>query len=92
MLTRTFVDPHRSTGVNGSVPGHAGRTLVTTIMYPAQGTAAGRVTVNAAPDHTDGPYPLIVFAHGFGSSGVEYRGLLERWAAAGYVVAAPLFR
>ena len=38
-----------------------------------------------------GPYPLIVFAHGLGGSPQEYQRLLTAWAAAGYVVAAPLF-
>jgi dienelactone hydrolase len=39
----------------------------------------------------NGPYPLIVFAHGLGGSPQDYRQLLTAWAAAGYVVAAPLF-
>lgn len=38
-----------------------------------------------------GPFPLIVFGHGFGSLPSVYRRLLSGWAAAGYVVAAPVF-
>ncbi len=38
-----------------------------------------------------GPYPLVVFAHGLGASPQGYQQLLSDWAAAGYVVAAPLF-
>ena len=38
-----------------------------------------------------GRYPLIVFAHGLGGSPQGYEQLLTAWAAAGYVVAAPLF-
>ncbi len=89
--TRVFVDPHRTTAANGNAPARPNRTLPTTILYPAQGAPGGAVVTDAPPDRAHGPYPLIVFAHGFGSDGREYRGLLARWAAAGFVVAAPTF-
>jgi predicted dienelactone hydrolase len=38
-----------------------------------------------------GSHPLIVFAHGFALTPARYKDLLEAWAAAGYVVAAPVF-
>ena len=38
-----------------------------------------------------GPFPLVVFGHGFPSTPWWYRRLLRDWAAAGYVVAAPIF-
>ena len=38
-----------------------------------------------------GPFPLIVFGHGYASTPWWYRRLLKDWAAAGYVVAAPIF-
>lgn len=38
-----------------------------------------------------GPFPLIVFGHGFASTPATYARLLRAWAAAGYVVAAPVF-
>ena len=38
-----------------------------------------------------GPFPLIVFGHGFASTPWWYRRLLRAWAGAGYVVAAPIF-
>jgi predicted dienelactone hydrolase len=87
----TFVDPSRATPASGSVPGHPGRVLQTTIYYPANGTPQAAPVLDAQPDRGAAPYPLIVFAHGFGSSLSEYQALLIRWAAAGYVVAAPLF-
>jgi len=87
----TFVDPSRATPASGSVPGHPGRVLQTTIYYPAKGTARAAAVVDAQPDTRAAPYPLIVFAHGFGSSLNEYQALLVRWAVAGYVVAVPLF-
>ena len=43
------------------------------------------------PDATHGPYPLVLFAHGYDVTPDFYAPLLERWAAAGYVVAAPVF-
>ncbi len=39
----------------------------------------------------DGPFPLVVHAHGFNGSPGKFSQLLERWAEAGYVVAAPRF-
>jgi dienelactone hydrolase len=38
-----------------------------------------------------GPYPLIVFAHGFALTPRPYDALLQAWERAGYVVAAPWF-
>ena len=38
-----------------------------------------------------GPRPLVVFGHGFATTPFRYRRLLQAWAAAGYVVAAPVF-
>jgi dienelactone hydrolase len=38
-----------------------------------------------------GPFPLLVFGHGFASTPWWYRRILRAWAAAGYVVAAPIF-
>jgi predicted dienelactone hydrolase len=37
------------------------------------------------------PWPLVVFGHGFATTPFRYRRLLRAWAAAGYVVAAPIF-
>jgi dienelactone hydrolase len=39
----------------------------------------------------DGPWPLVVFGHGFATTPFRYRRLLRAWAAAGYLVAAPVF-
>jgi fermentation-respiration switch protein FrsA (DUF1100 family) len=51
------------------------RPLDTVVRYPSSG----------------GPYPLIVFGHGFALAPEDYARLLRAWAAAGYVVAAPVF-
>ena len=52
------------------------RPLPTTVWYPGTG---------------DGPFPVIVFSHGLTSEPSAYRELLESWARAGFVVAAPAF-
>jgi dienelactone hydrolase len=91
LLVEHLVDHSRSTPANGPDPAHSGRTLVTTVLFPAQGPATGRPVSGAIADHAHGPYPLIVFAHGFGANVAGYLPLLEKWASAGFVVAAPLF-
>ena len=92
VLTVTFVDHSRATPANGDQPELPYRTLATTIWYPARGNGTTSAPVQgAAPDRSGGPYPLIVFAHGLGATPQSYAALLGRWAAAGYVVAAPRF-
>jgi pimeloyl-ACP methyl ester carboxylesterase len=62
-----------------TVPAPGGRRVarpVTTIVrYPSSG----------------GPYPLVVFGHGYALTPAMYWRLLQAWASAGYVVAAPVF-
>lgn len=59
-------------------PGHrsAPRRIVTIIRYPLG---------------LSGLTPLIVFGHGFAVTPSTYSRLLDAWARAGYVVAAPVF-
>jgi pimeloyl-ACP methyl ester carboxylesterase len=52
------------------------RRLLTYVRYPGSGS---------------GPFPLVVFGHGFMSTPTTYARLLDAWARAGYVVAAPVF-
>jgi dienelactone hydrolase len=88
--TLTFVDTSRATSANGSFGGAPTRTLPTEFWYPAEGGAGGASTADATPDRGNGPYPLVLFAHGYAVTPDFYAPLLERWAAAGYVVAAPV--
>ncbi len=53
------------------------RPLTTLVRYPL-GTGSRRM-------------PLVIFGHGFTVSPTPYARLLTAWAAAGYVVAAPVF-
>jgi dienelactone hydrolase len=85
----TLVDPSRTV----TFPGHAPqpRTLVTVVRYPAQGPPGAMDIRDAAPDRASGPFPLVVFGHGFAVTPATYYRLLRAWAQAGYVVAAPVF-
>ncbi len=67
------------------------RTLTTYLRYPALGPPSGTDLPNAPPAAAQGPFPLVVFGHGFAVTPALYAGLLQSWARAGYVVAAPEF-
>lgn len=67
------------------------RTLVTYVRYPALGTPGETDVYNAPAASIDGPFPLVVFGHGFDVTPALYARLLQSWARAGYVVAAPVF-
>jgi dienelactone hydrolase len=85
----TYVDPSRPTPANGGAPGAPNRSMLTTVWYPATGSPSGAAVPGAAPDVAHGPYPLVVFAHGFAVTPRTYTALLTQWASAGYVVVAP---
>ena len=72
-------DPSRPTPPRGTVPGHPGRDLPTLVLSPAG--------LDGAP--LPGPWPLVVFAHGFATTPIDYLPLLQAWATDGYAVAAP---
>jgi dienelactone hydrolase len=85
----TFVDHTRTVHFrHGKVEP---RTLVTQIRYPALGSAEADDVPDATPLTAAGPFPLVVFGPGFAETPTPYARLLDAWARAGYVVAAPLF-
>jgi dienelactone hydrolase len=67
------------------------RTLLTYVRYPALGGSGGTDLENAPPARLDGPFPLVIFGHGFALTPAPYARMLQAWARAGYVVAAPAF-
>jgi len=89
----SFVDHSRSTpsDVVAGIAPESERRLPTTIFYPARGEAAadGDAVRDARP--RSGRYPLVLFAGGAPGAPIDYAPLLQHWAAAGYVVAAPAF-
>jgi dienelactone hydrolase len=72
----TFVDTARPTPAYHGYGGSSSRVLPTTIWYPSDG---------------GGPFPLVVFAHGYGVTPSYYAQLASRLAGAGYIVAAPRY-
>jgi fermentation-respiration switch protein FrsA (DUF1100 family) len=84
-----FVDHSRELRVHNGR--NAPRTLPTYIYYPALAATLGADLPNATPARANGPFPLVVFAHGFAVTPKVYARLLQSWARAGYVVAAPVF-
>lgn len=67
------------------------RTLLTYVRYPALGKRGQTDLRNAPVASAAGPFALIVFGHGFALTPAAYQRLLQSWARAGYVVAAPVF-
>ncbi|HUY59635.1 MAG TPA: hypothetical protein VMV16_07995 [Solirubrobacteraceae bacterium] len=67
------------------------RPLVTVIRYPAIGDPSRLDGLAIPPAKSWGPFPLVVFGHGFDSTPGVYARMLQAWARAGYVVAAPVF-
>lgn len=49
----------------------------------------GHALLNAEPDASQGPYPLVVFSHGFSMSAAAYSVSAEHYASYGFVVLAP---
>ena len=94
LKTVTWTDTIPAAGlvVNPAPGGSAGpRALVTEIWYPSLGGSKTHPTVRQRPDYAAGPYPVIVFAHGFDTLPATYTALLSSWVDAGFVVVAPLF-
>lgn len=81
----TFVDDTRSTPAHGTFAGAPTRTLVTSMWYPA--TAAGADT----PVASGGPFPVVLYSHGFMSTRKENPRLAAHLASHGYIVIAPAF-
>jgi dienelactone hydrolase len=67
------------------------RALLTYVRYPALGSPGATDLPDAPAARADGPFPLVIFGHGFAVTPALYARLLQSWARAGYVVAAPVF-
>lgn len=65
------------------------RPLPVTLWYPAEGGSPHRPRDGA--EAARGRFPIVLFSHGLTGLPVDYRALLTRWVAAGFVVAAPAY-
>lgn len=87
----TLVDQSRPTMANGSFSGAPRRTLPTSIWYPAEAGSAS-LSPQARPlAENAGPFPLVVYSHGFLGSRSGGTYLAEHFASHGYVVVAADF-
>lgn len=66
------------------------RPLPTTIWYPALRGSRATASAGAAPA-AEGRFPMALFSHGLPSVPETYAGFATRLAAAGFVVAAPVY-
>lgn len=85
MHDEVFVDASRTTPAYGSYAGATSRTLPTTTWYPA--VTAG----TDAPVASGGPFPIVLYSHGFSSTRTENPGLAALLASHGYVVVSTTF-
>jgi fermentation-respiration switch protein FrsA (DUF1100 family) len=65
------------------------RPLRTLVWYPATGSAGGSPKANAAA--ASGRYPLVLFSHGLSAKPESFASITTKWAAAGFIVAAPAY-
>lgn len=90
--TVTFVDHSRPTNAdpNRHLLAKPDRTIPVTMIYPsASGAVNGPFTEGAAP--ASGAFPLVVLSHGVTANGGLMVTVLQAWAHAGYVIAAPTY-
>jgi dienelactone hydrolase len=65
------------------------RPLRTLVWYPATGSAGGSPKANA-PAAT-GRFPVVLFSHGLTALPESFASITAKWAAAGFIVAAPAY-
>lgn len=80
-LTLTLSESAPASIATGRSPsGQPVRVLPTVVRYPLVSAGSARVS-----------FPLVVFSQGFAEPAQAYSGLMDAWAHAGYVVAAPTY-
>lgn len=97
-------DTRRPTPASQWQPGAPNREIELRIWYPAiapsqdqakdddfSSVTDGTPMFLAPPAAGDGPFPVILFAHGLGATPADYGDLLAAWSSAGFVVVAPRF-
>jgi dienelactone hydrolase len=87
----TWEEVHGSTENFYEGTSQPGRVMQVEILYPTLAAKPPAVLAWAPPAYRYGPYPVVVFAHGYDVDPNTYRALLASWAEAGYVVIAPFF-
>lgn len=83
-LELTFEDSSRPIAATEKHPAAPARTLVTTIYFPSSGGLVQRAA-------DGGPFPLLMYSHGYSSTRNEAVPVANHAASHGYVVVAPDF-
>jgi dienelactone hydrolase len=83
-LELTFEDSSRPIAATEKHPAAPARTLVTTIYFPSGGGLVQRAA-------DGGPFPLLMYSHGYSSTRNEAAPVANHAASHGYVVVAPDF-
>ena len=89
VTTIELVNTSRPTPANAGYAGSAERRIPLEVWYPATAPAGVEEAVDAPLE--GGPYPLVVFAHGFSSFRRQSASYAQHLASHGYIVAAPDF-
>jgi dienelactone hydrolase len=87
-LELTLEDTSRPIPKTNEHPAAPARKLVTTVYYPASGTAP---LFGDALVAKGGPFPMLMYSHGFSSTRSEASAIGTLAASHGYVVVAPDF-
>jgi dienelactone hydrolase len=84
-LVTTIVDDSRTTPAHGGAAELSSRTLPLRVWYPATEAGMGMAVASG------GPFPLVLYSHGFSSYLTEGSNLAAHLASRGYIVMAPEF-
>ena len=84
----TFEDTSRPIAATDKHAAAPSRTLVTTIFYPTAGDAPLGGSALLA---SGGPFPMLMYSHGYSSSRDEATRVANRATSYGYIVVAPDF-
>jgi dienelactone hydrolase len=84
-------DYSRGITAYGEFPGSDVRTIPTAVFYPVWEVPHSGIYGEHAPYSANGPYPMVLFAHGFGVDWHFYTALIESIASTGYVVVVPTY-
>jgi dienelactone hydrolase len=87
-LDVTFTDTSRPIVATAKHAAAPSRTLVTTIYYPSSGPAP---LGGSAPLAGGGPFPMLMYSHGYSSNRGEATRVANRLASYGYIIVSPDF-
>jgi predicted dienelactone hydrolase len=92
VLSVELVDETRVTPAHGKNPELPARTLPTHVWYPAHKTSEGpREPQKDAAAAEGGPWPLVIYCHGFSSRYDENTAVATLLASRGFIVASANF-